>query len=214
MPLPREGQRLAGRQLGGKTTTATTSDDHLEMLRWAGRGVALADAPAEVRLAADAGAPLRLPLAETAFPALRREPRERLMALVALVSRLTHADQRVSLFEFGAPADFAAPLDAGTSFVLLLLEVLVVLDEGHALVALKVAHRHLAVELAVGGQLRVTRGDRRLDPTTALNGARPAAAYAAVVLLSVLILAMGLFPESVIRHAEHATAGFWSGALQ
>jgi len=40
------------------------------------------------------------------------------------------------------------------------------------------------------------------------------AAYAAVMLLSMLILAMGLFPEPVIRHVEHATAGFWSGVLK
>jgi multicomponent Na+:H+ antiporter subunit D len=51
-------------------------------------------------------------------------------------------------------------------------------------------------------------------PAGATPGARPAAAYAAVVLLSVLILAMGLFPQPVIRHVEQATAGFWTGALE
>ncbi len=44
--------------------------------------------------------------------------------------------------------------------------------------------------------------------------ARPSAAYAAVVLLSLVILAMGVFPEPVIRHVEQATAGFWNGALR
>lgn len=48
-------------------------------------------------------------------------------------------------------------------------------------------------------------------PSGSTRGARPAAAYAAVVLLSLLILAMGVYPEPVIHHVEQATAGFWSG---
>ena len=44
--------------------------------------------------------------------------------------------------------------------------------------------------------------------------ARPAAAYVAVVLLSLIILVMGVFPEPVIRHVEQATASFWSVSLK
>ena len=51
-------------------------------------------------------------------------------------------------------------------------------------------------------------------PAGATAAARPAAAYAAVVLLSLLILAMGLFPEPVIRYVGQATAAFWTGAAQ
>ena len=53
--------------------------------------------------------------------------------------------------------------------------------------------------------------DRSAGSTPA---ALPSAAYAAVVLLSLTILAMGVFPEPVIRHVEQATAGFWSGAAK
>jgi len=51
-------------------------------------------------------------------------------------------------------------------------------------------------------------------PVGSVPAARPSAAYAAVVLLSLIILVMGVFPEPVIRHVEQATAGFWSGALK
>jgi len=51
-------------------------------------------------------------------------------------------------------------------------------------------------------------------PAGSTSAARPSAAYAAVLLLSLLILTMGVFPEPVIRHVELATAGFWSGALK
>jgi multicomponent Na+:H+ antiporter subunit D len=51
-------------------------------------------------------------------------------------------------------------------------------------------------------------------PVGSTAAALPSAAYAAVVLLSLLILAMGVFPEPVIRHVEQATAGFWSGATK
>ena len=40
--------------------------------------------------------------------------------------------------------------------------------------------------------------------------APPRTAYAAVMLLSCLILLMGLAPESVVRHVQAATAAFWS----
>ena len=51
-------------------------------------------------------------------------------------------------------------------------------------------------------------------PAGSTSAARPSAAYAAVLLLSLLILTMGVFPEPVIRHVEQATAGFWTGAPQ
>jgi multicomponent Na+:H+ antiporter subunit D len=51
-------------------------------------------------------------------------------------------------------------------------------------------------------------------PAGSTSAVRPSAAYAAVLLLSLLILAMGVFPEPVIRYVEQATAGFWSGALK
>lgn len=43
---------------------------------------------------------LRLPLADIAFPALRRRPREELLSLVNAVSELSRADGDVSLFEY------------------------------------------------------------------------------------------------------------------
>lgn len=43
---------------------------------------------------------LRLPLAELAFPALRRRPRPELDAFIATVEALVHADGEVSLFEY------------------------------------------------------------------------------------------------------------------
>jgi len=51
-------------------------------------------------------------------------------------------------------------------------------------------------------------------PAGSTYAACPSAAYAAVVLLSLIILAMGVFPEPVIRHVEQATAGFWNGAVR
>lgn len=39
----------------------------------------------------------------------------------------------------------------------------------------------------------------------------PATAYAAVMLLSLLILVMGISPEPFIRYVDAATAGFWAG---
>ncbi len=41
--------------------------------------------------------------------------------------------------------------------------------------------------------------------------ALPRAAVVSVVLLSLVILLLGLFPEPFIRHLDGATAGFWSG---
>jgi formate hydrogenlyase subunit 3/multisubunit Na+/H+ antiporter MnhD subunit len=51
-------------------------------------------------------------------------------------------------------------------------------------------------------------------PAASTPAEPPLGAYAAVVLLSLIILAMGVFPEPVIRHVEQATAGFWTGAPQ
>jgi multicomponent Na+:H+ antiporter subunit D len=45
---------------------------------------------------------------------------------------------------------------------------------------------------------------------TRIHTAPPRAAYAAVVLLSLLILCLGVFPEPVVRHLEAATSSFWS----
>jgi multicomponent Na+:H+ antiporter subunit D len=41
----------------------------------------------------------------------------------------------------------------------------------------------------------------------------PTTAYVAVILLSMIILIMGVFPESFIVYVEAATAGFWSGRI-
>lgn len=44
----------------------------------------------------------------------------------------------------------------------------------------------------------------------AVIAAPPRAAYAAVIVLSLLILAMGLFPDPIVNGVESATARFWS----
>ena len=76
----------------------------------------------------------------------------------------------------------------------------------------RVADAVLDEQDLAGGVLEATAA--RQAPAGSTPAARPSAAYAAVVLLSLIILAMGVFPEPVIRHVEHATAGFWSGALK
>lgn len=44
--------------------------------------------------------------------------------------------------------------------------------------------------------------------------ALPATAYTAVMLLSLVILIMGIFPDPFIRYVDAATARFWTGALR
>jgi len=54
----------------------------------------------QTQLLADLHPALRLPLAMLAFPALRQFPRPDIERFLALVDRLVHADDRVSLFEY------------------------------------------------------------------------------------------------------------------
>lgn len=42
----------------------------------------------------------------------------------------------------------------------------------------------------------------------------PLTAYATVMLLSLIILMMGIFPDPFIRYVDAATAGFWTGAMR
>ncbi len=52
------------------------------------------------------------------------------------------------------------------------------------------------------------------SPASHATAALPATAYAAVMLLSVIILLMGLFPEPFVRYVDAATADFWAGSAQ
>jgi len=44
--------------------------------------------------------------------------------------------------------------------------------------------------------------------------ALPVTPYATVMLLSLVILIMGIFPDPFIRYVDAATAGFWTGVLR
>src|SRR3546814_9669346 len=64
-------------------------------------GAGIADACARHHVAlADLHPLLRLPLAQLAFPALRRRPRPELDVLIATVDVLIHVDGRLDLFEY------------------------------------------------------------------------------------------------------------------
>ena len=63
--------------------------------------------------------------------------------------------------------------------------------------------------LQVGGALR--EGFWKAHPASTASAATiPPPAYAAVLLLTGLILVMGLYPEPFIHLAQVATAGFWN----